>query len=178
MREKNHLYKKVLDTAPFGTLFFAYGVCIDVNAKALRLLRCERSQIIGTSLGGESDKNHQASITQLVQVINKLETDQLPGILWRSENTAEDDEIVVSLGAVEEADNVLCIMLYPLPALARMVVEEFTAEDLERIDTSTERKEIPNLVESPKTPYRPEPVINIDQDNSPEPTKALSHKQP
>lgn len=169
MREKNHLYKKVLDTAPFGTLFFAYGVCIDVNAKALRLLRCERSQIIGTSLGGESDKNHQASITQLVQVINKLETDQLPGILWRSENTAEDDEIVVSLGAVEEADNVLCIMLYPLPALARMVVEEFTAEDLERIDTSTERKEIPNLVESPKTPYRSEPVINIDQDNSPEP---------
>lgn len=172
MREKNHLYKKVLDTAPFGTLFFAYGVCIDVNAKALRLLRCERSQIIGTSLGGESDKNHQASITQLVQVINKLETDQLPGILWRSENTAEDDEIVVSLGAVEEADNVLCIMLYPLPALARMVVEEFTAEDLERIDTSTERKEIPNLVESPKTPYRPEPVINIDQDNSPERTNS------
>ena len=172
MREKNHLYKKVLDTAPFGTLFFAYGVCIDVNAKALRLLRCERSQIIGTSLGGESDKNHQASITQLVQVINKLETDQLPGILWRSENTAEDDEIVVSLGAVEEADNVLCIMLYPLPALARMVVEEFTAEDLERIDTSTEGKEIPNLVESPKTPYRPEPIINIDQSNSPEPIDA------
>ncbi len=172
MREKNHLYKKVLDTAPFGTLFFAYGVCIDVNAKALRLLCCERSQIIGTSLGGESEKNHQASITQLVQVINKLETDQLPGILWRSENTAEDDEIVVSLGAVEEADNVLCIMLYPLPALARMVVEEFTAEDLERIDTSTEGKEIPNLVESPKTPYRPEPIINIDQSNSPEPIDA------
>ena len=169
MREKNHLYKKVLDTAPFGTLFFAYGVCIDVNAKALRLLRCQRSQIIGTSLGGEPDKDHQASITQLVQVINKLETDQLPGILWRSENTAEDDEIVVSLGAVEEADNVLCIMLYPLPALARMVVEEFTAEDLECIDTSTERKEIPNLVESPKTPYRPEPIINVDQGNSPEP---------
>ena len=115
---------------------------------------------------------HQASITQLVQVINKLETDQLPGILWRSENTAEDDEIVVSLGAVEEADNVLCIMLYPLPALARMVVEEFTAEDLERIDTSTEGKEIPNLVESPKTPYRPEPIINIDQSNSPEPIDA------
>ena len=172
MREKNHLYKKVLDTAPFGTLFFAYGVCIDVNAKALRLLRCQRSQIIGTSLGGEPDKDHQASITQLVQVINKLETDQLPGILWRSENTAEDDEIVVSLGAVEEADNVLCIMLYPLPALARMVVEEFSAEDLERIDTSTEGKEIPNLVESPKTPYRPEPIINIDQSNSPEPIDA------
>ena len=57
MREKNHLYKKVLDTAPFGTLFFAYGVCIDVNAKALRLLRCQRSQIIGTSLGGEPDKD-------------------------------------------------------------------------------------------------------------------------
>jgi len=168
MREKNHLYKKVLDTAPFGTLFFAYGVCIDVNSKALTLLRCQRSQIIGTSLGGEPDKDYQASITQLVQVINKLETDQLPGILWRSENTLEDDEIVVSQGGVEDADNVLCIMLYPLPALARMVVEEFTAEDLEHIDTSTQRKEIPNLVESPKTPYSPEPIIHIDQGSSPE----------
>jgi hypothetical protein len=37
MRETNHLYKKILNTAPFGTLFFAYGVCIDANQKALNL---------------------------------------------------------------------------------------------------------------------------------------------
>ena len=50
MREKNHLYKKLLDTAPYGTLFFAYGVCIDANPKALSILGCNRSEIIGISL--------------------------------------------------------------------------------------------------------------------------------
>ncbi len=179
MREKNHLYKKVLDTAPFGTLFFAYGVCIDANTKALSLLRCQREQLVGTALGDESGKEHQASnrqasISQLVQVINKLETDQLPGILWRSENTVEDDEIVVSLGPVEDADNVLCIMLYPLPALARMVIEEFTAEDLSVVETSVELEEpikstgIPDLVESPKTPYSPERIIGPERRIGPE----------
>ena len=136
MREKNHLYKKVLDTAPFGTLFFAYGVCIDANAKALSLLRCQRTEIIGTALGEESDRDYQTAIAQLVQVVNKLEKDQLPGILWRSENTLEDNEIVVSQGPVEDADNALCIMLYPLPALAQMVVEEFATESIE---TSSQR---------------------------------------
>ena len=172
MREKNHLYKKVLDTAPFGTLFFAYGVCIDANAKALSLLRCQRTEIIGTALGEESDRDYQAAIAQLVLVVNKLEKDQLPGILWRSENTLEDNEIVVSQGPVEDADNVLCIMLYPLPALAQMVVEEFATDSLESIETSSQRigppasAAISNLVESSKTAYSPEP------NNSPAPNKS------
>lgn len=178
MREKNHLYKKVLDTAPFGTLFFAYGVCIDANAKALSLLRCQRTEIIGTALGEESDRDYQAAIAQLVQVVNKLEKDQLPGILWRSENTLEDNEIVVSQGPVEDADNVLCIMLYPLPALAQMVVEEFATDSLESIETSSQPIEppasaaIPNLVESPKTAYSPEPNNSPERNNSPAPNKS------
>jgi len=42
MADKNHLYKKVLETAPFGTLLFAYGICIDANSAALSILNCER----------------------------------------------------------------------------------------------------------------------------------------
>ena len=64
MREKNRLYKKVLDTAPFGTLFFAYGVCIDANQKALNLLRCERSRLVGLSLNEISDDQPE-SLMQL-----------------------------------------------------------------------------------------------------------------
>ena len=134
MRQKNHLYKKVLETAPFGTLFFAYGVCIDANHKALNLLRCERNQLVGLTLNEISDDQPE-SLIQLKTVIEKLESEQLQGLLWRSQNTLETDEIVVSVDEVEAADSAMSIMLYPLPALAKMVVQEFSPEQLPTADT-------------------------------------------
>ena len=131
MADRHKLYKKVLDRAPFGTLLFAYGVCIDVNSRALQILKCQRSEIIGAALS-EDQAQQPASVDQLKQVIEKLQQDQLPGILWRSENILEEDEIVVSQGPVESdssldsSDDVLSITLYPLPALAQMVVKEFS----------------------------------------------------
>jgi len=130
MADRHKLYKKVLDRAPFGTLLFAYGVCIDVNSRALQILKCQRSEIIGAVLS-EDQAQQPASVDQLKQVIEKLQQDQLSGILWRSENILEEDEIVVSLGPVEgeedgSSDDVLSITLYPLPALAQMVVKEFS----------------------------------------------------
>jgi diguanylate cyclase (GGDEF)-like protein len=138
MREKNHLYKKVLDTAPFGTLFFAYGVCIDANHKALNLLRCERNQLVGLSLNELSDDQPE-SLTQLKAVIEKLESEQLQGLLWRSQKTLESDEIVVSVDEVEGTDNALSIMLYPLPALAQMVVQEYSPEPATIIQVAAEK---------------------------------------
>jgi diguanylate cyclase (GGDEF)-like protein len=135
MPTKNHLYKKVLDTAPFGTVFFAYGVCIDANAQALSILKCERAQIIGAAIAEDQDHQLQ-SIQQLKQVVRKLQDNQLKGILWRTENTLQHDEVVVSTGSVEDADGVLCLMLYPLPSLAQMVVKEFVTEDLIAVETS------------------------------------------
>ena len=131
MADRHKLYKKVLDRAPFGTLLFAYGVCIDVNNRALQILKCQRSEIIGTALS--EDQNQQpASVEQLKQVIEELQRDQLSGILWRSENILEEDEIVVSQGpthlgvGADDSDEVLSITLYPLPALAQIVVKEFS----------------------------------------------------
>ena len=62
MREKNHLYKKVLDTAPFGTMLFAYGVCIDANTKALTLLGCQRTEVLGLSLNETTDNQPNSLI--------------------------------------------------------------------------------------------------------------------
>jgi diguanylate cyclase (GGDEF)-like protein len=130
MADRHKLYKKVLDRAPFGTLLFAYGAGIDVNNRALQILKCQRSEIIGAALS-EDQAQQPASVDQLKQVIEKLQQDQLSGILWRSENILEEDEIVVSLGPGEgeedgSSDDVLSITLYPLPALAQMVVKEFS----------------------------------------------------
>ena len=131
MADRHKLYKKVLDRAPFGTLLFAYGVCIDANNRALQILKCQRSEIVGAALS-EDQTPQSASVEQLKQVIDKLQQDQLSGILWRSENILEEDEIVVSQGQLraeetgDSSDDVLSITLYPLPALAHMVVKEFS----------------------------------------------------
>ena len=134
MADRDKLYKKVLDTAPFGTLFFAYGVCIDANTRALQILNCQRGEIIGAALGDDPDLQEQRpqAVMQLRQVIAKLQHDQLQDILWRSDNILEQDEIVVSIGAAAEVagkptnHDVLSVTLYPLPSLARMVMKEFS----------------------------------------------------
>jgi len=169
MRETNHLYKKILNTAPFGTLFFAYGVCIDANQKALSILGCDRSELVGLSLNEGGDEPPPV-LVQLKKVISKLEDEQLEGLLWRSHQSLDSAELVVSLGTVENADNVLSLMLYPLPALAKMVVEEFATDNLPGLDTtpaknagySPERVNSPERIDSPERINSPEPIENPD----------------
>ena len=169
MRETNHLYKKILNMAPFGTLFFAYGVCIDANQKALSILGCDRSELVGLSLNEGGDEPPPV-LVQLKKVISKLEDEQLEGLLWRSHQSLDSTELVVSLGTVENADNVLSLMLYPLPALAKMVVEEFATDNLPGLDTtpaknagySPERVNSPERIDSPERINSPEPIENPD----------------
>ena len=164
MRETNHLYKKILNTAPFGTLFFAYGVCIDANQKALSILGCDRSELVGLSLNEGGDEPPPV-LVQLKKVISKLEDEQLEGLLWRSHQSLDSAELVVSLGTVENADNVLSLMLYPLPALAKMVVEEFATDNLPGLDTTPAK----NAGYSPERVNSPEPINSPERTNSPEP---------
>ena len=181
MADRHKLYKKVLDRAPFGTLLFAYGVCIDANSRALQILKCQRSEIIGVALS-EDQAQQPASVDQLKQVIEKLQQDQLPGILWRSENILEEDEIVVSQGPVESdgsldsSDDVLSITLYPLPALAHMVVKEFSTVATVAADQAELAQPVAAAAETEvATEAEPEAELEQDreqdreQDNPPEP---------
>jgi len=47
---RSDLYQRVVEAAPFGVLFFVYGVCIEANPEVLRLLGCSRSQVVGHPL--------------------------------------------------------------------------------------------------------------------------------
>ena len=160
MADRHKLYKKVLDRAPFGTLLFAYGVCIDANSRALQILKCQRSEIIGAALS-EDQSQQPASVEQLKQVIEKLQQDQLSGILWRSENILEEDEIVVSQGptdgdgGADGSDDVLSITLYPLPALAQMVVKEFSTV---AVDQPVVEEQCGRVIETEAEPVSEKPV--------------------
>jgi diguanylate cyclase (GGDEF)-like protein len=43
-------YRRVVDNAPFGVLFFVHGVCIEANPAARALLGCEQWRLVGTAL--------------------------------------------------------------------------------------------------------------------------------
>ena len=107
-------------------------------------MRCQRAALIGVPLNdSETQAPQLQSLAQLKQVVTKLEGDGLQGLLWRSQDILEIDELVVSIGAVENADNVRSLMLYPLPALGQMVVEEFVTDNLDIIDTAQQQNTAP-----------------------------------
>ena len=76
MSSKEELYKVLLEISPYGTLFFVYGVCIECNDKAMALLDCQRSHLIGASLDEISGDESSALIDlklQLKKAVNNSE---------------------------------------------------------------------------------------------------------
>jgi diguanylate cyclase (GGDEF)-like protein len=47
---KLELYQSLLEHSPFGTLVFVYGVCVECNPRAEKILACERRALLGSSL--------------------------------------------------------------------------------------------------------------------------------
>ncbi|UTW45382.1 EAL domain-containing protein [bacterium SCSIO 12696] len=76
MSSKEELYKVLLETSPYGTLFFVYGVCIECNHKAITLLGCERNHLIGASLDEISGDESSALIDLKLQLKRAVNSDQ------------------------------------------------------------------------------------------------------
>lgn len=62
MDPRDGLYKKLINSAPYGTLFFFHDVCLECSPSAERLLGCRRDQLIGS-------------------VVDQIRDDDAPG--WR-----------------------------------------------------------------------------------------------
>ncbi|MDM3870121.1 EAL domain-containing protein [Porticoccus sp. W117] len=82
MSSKEELYKVLLEISPYGTLFFVYGVCIECNDKAMTLLGCERSHLIGASLDEISGDESSALIDLKLQLKRAVNSDQ-KRLQWR-----------------------------------------------------------------------------------------------
>lgn len=50
MDPREGLYKKLINSAPYGTLFFFHDVCLECSPSAERLLGCHRDQLVGSAL--------------------------------------------------------------------------------------------------------------------------------
>lgn len=50
MDPRDGLYKKLINSAPYGTLFFLHDVCLECSPSAERMLGCHRDQLIGSAI--------------------------------------------------------------------------------------------------------------------------------
>ncbi|MGB2154702.1 MAG: EAL domain-containing protein, partial [Porticoccaceae bacterium] len=141
------------------------------NQKALSILGCDRAELVGLSLNDSGDE--PPLLVQLKKVIAKLGSEQLDGLLWRWQHSLDSTELLVSLGTIENTDNVLSLMLYPLPALAQMVVEEFSTDALPSLDTSAAPSVLsPQPMESPQPGKSPQPIESPQPGKSPQPIES------
>lgn len=82
MSSKEELYKLLVDKAPYGTLFFAYGVCIDSNPRALAILGCQEKQLVGASLD-EITGNESTALVDLKLQLKKAIRDGKTELNWQ-----------------------------------------------------------------------------------------------
>lgn len=107
---KLELYQSLLEHSPFGTLVFVYGVCVECNPRAEKILACERRALLGSSLQETPLDEPLALIALKQQVTTALEEgverfEWHPGLGHSEENIALDirltgnatSEIIVTL---------------------------------------------------------------------------------
>ncbi len=66
---KLELYQTLLEHSPFGTLVFVYGVCVECNPSAEKILLCERRVLLGSSLQ-ETHLDEPLALIALKQQLN------------------------------------------------------------------------------------------------------------
>lgn len=97
MSSKEELYKVLLESSPYGTLFFVYGVCIECNTKALQLIACERNQLIGASLDEITGDESSTFIDFKLQLKKAIKNNE-QRLLWRrptESGRANDIELTI-----------------------------------------------------------------------------------
>jgi len=115
MSSKEELYKMLLETSPYGVLFFAYGVCVDCNPSATEILGCSRRQLLGTAIREDAD-DEAAALSSLKQCLRQASPGQQARLRWQDSGGTVRGDIELILRPVGGTRDELVITLFPLPA--------------------------------------------------------------
>ena len=110
MSSKEELYKVLVESVPYGTLFFAYGVCVDANKNALELLGCRLDQIVGASLDNITGEESSALVDLKLQ-LKKATKSRDKEVLWQCPIEEGSCDVTVNIVYVTEDDKELVVML-------------------------------------------------------------------
>lgn len=78
---KLELYQTLLEHSPFGTLVFVYGVCVECNPSAEKILLCERRVLLGSSLQ-ETHHDEPLALIALKQQLNTALEEGIERFEW------------------------------------------------------------------------------------------------
>lgn len=112
MSSKEELYKLLLEASPFGTLFFAYGVCVDCNPLAQQLLGCDKRTILGSSLD-EAAPGEPEALVSLKQILVGALENRESRTLWQQPRDEGERTIVVDIRTPATASSNLVVTLMP-----------------------------------------------------------------
>lgn len=109
---KDELYKRLLETSPYGTLCFVYGICVDSNPRARAILACDKQILQGTSLD-ETMLSEPLALASLKQQINFALESGLADLDWPLAIGDGRENIVLHVQQFGEAGKELIVTLRP-----------------------------------------------------------------
>jgi diguanylate cyclase (GGDEF)-like protein len=111
MSSKEELYKLLLEVSPYGTLFFAYGVCVDCNPRAQDILGCDKRTLLGTSLD-DTPPEEPVSLHAFKDCLKTALAEDRDRITWRLRNGSGEEVVDLHLRKVgrDQADLVVTLM--------------------------------------------------------------------
>lgn len=178
MSSKEELYKVLVESVPYGTLFFAYGVCVDANQNALKLLGCRLDQMVGASLDNITGEESSALVDLKLQ-LKKATKNRDQELLWQCPLESGSCEVTVNIVYVTGDDKELVVMLNHLPIPAQeLPVPELTENTTvapstnEDLDTNSERSTL-KTPEPPAKRLTIKPLNSIPPDSVPSFTETL-----
>lgn len=125
MSSKEELYKLLLETSPYGTLFFVYGMCVDCNPAARYILDCDKRTLLGTSLD-DVELSEPLALISLKQQINTALEDNLSHIDWLLQIGDSAENVALHIQQLPGGGKELIVTLMPrqvAPAADREVTQ-------------------------------------------------------
>ena len=113
MSSKEELYKLLLENSPYGTLFFAYGICIDSNPKAREILGCDKRTLQGISLD-ETGLSEPIAVAALKQEIISSLDEGRGETAWRLVDGDKRETINLNVRRLGENGSELLVTLAPV----------------------------------------------------------------
>jgi diguanylate cyclase (GGDEF)-like protein len=110
MSSKEELYKVLVEAVPYGTLFFAYGVCVDANKNALDLLGCRLDQMVGASLDNITGEESSALVDLKLQLKKAIKQGSKE-VIWQCPLDNGLCDVTVNIVYVTEDGKELVVML-------------------------------------------------------------------
>jgi len=135
---KLELYQSLLEHSPFGTLVFVYGVCVECNPCAEKILACERRALLGSSLE-ENPLDEPLALIALKQQVNTALEEGIERFEWHPGLGHSEENISLDIRLTGNGTSEIIVTLLEQQQVSALPDVESPEPSIEaRADTSNE----------------------------------------